>query len=773
MKHRLCSLCFLLLISIFFSTSFAQNKISGTLTDIKSKERIGYANISLLRQDSTFIKGITTDENGYFRFDNVNNGDYLLCAAYVGYEKSYTKLNNLKSNIDLGEIPFYSSDVALKEVTVTGNSVIYKADRQIIMPNESQIKASNNGLKLLENLQLPRIEIDPLTKAVSTMGNKEVQLRINGMQVTKDEVLALSPADIVRVEFHDDPGMRYGGAAAVIDFITRVKESGGNVMFNVAEGVTGIGFAEDNFSARVNHKKSEFSLNGYWNRRNVEWTRENVETFNFPSTQLIRTEEGIPTKFKENNFNISLNYSLHETDKYLFNVRLRNRNEYTPNAFDDRRSTIYSSDSSQPIDIINHSTWKSNSPSLDVYFQKNLKNEQLIILNVVGTYIDSKSTRLYTEHQNDNLLTNILSDIQGDKYSLITEGIYEKGINNGKLSTGVKHTQSYTKNEYKGNVISDVSMNTAETYTFAEYQFRKNKFNYLFGLGMMRTYNSQGNENNEKYIFRPKVRVAYNVCDNAFIRYTASISGYPPSLSDLNNVEQEMDSLQIQRGNPNLRTVMYYTTDLTAGFNKGIFSAELKAQYNYDRKPIMEQIVFENDKFIHTKDNQRGFHRISFYGSLKTKLWGDNLVLSMRPTFRRYISEGNDYSHSYNMWRMSASLNFNYKGWVAIFEVQTRWNEFWGETLNKGEKNHMFSVGYNASKWSLSMWAFNPFSKNYSQSSINRSDLTPKYSKVYSSDLGQGNLLVLNFSMNLNFGRQYNSASKRLNNDDSDAGIMK
>jgi hypothetical protein len=31
---------------------------------------------------------------------------------------------------------------------------------------------------------------------------------------------------------------------------------------------------------------------------------------------------------------------------------------------------------------------------------------------------------------------------------------------------------------------------------------------------------------------------------------------------------------------------------------------------------------------------------------------------------------------------------------------------------------------------------------------------------------------MVNFTLNLNFGRQYKAANKRLNNDDTDAGIM-
>jgi len=531
-----------------------------------------------------------------------------------------------------------------------------------------------------------------------------------------------------------------------------------------------LGFAEDYVSAKFNHKKSEFGVNTYWHYRDVKWIRENNETFVFPDKVLERDEKGEPTKFKEHMVNVALNYSLIETDKYMFNATLRNRYAYAPNQFSNRRSTIYSSDGSAPLSILDESSVRSNTPSLDLYFQRNLKNDQLLIFNVVGTYIDSKSSRLYQERREENLNTDILSDIRGDKYSLIAEGIYEKKMGTGKLSAGLKHTQSYTNNVYSGNVATDISMNYAQTYGYTEYQLRKGKFNYTLGLGMMRTYNAQEDNTNTKYIFRPTLRVSYNINDNAYIRYNGYMSGYSPSLSDLNNVEQEIDSLQIRRGNPNLKTVMFHTHTLTGGYNKGIFGVELYMRYSYDHKPIMEQITFEDGKFIRSNINQKGFHRLYAESTFKLKPFGDYLSLSVTPGMSRFVSYGQNYTHTYTTWRVRGSITATYKRWSFVAEANSRWNNFWGETLDIGERFHTIMAGYRADKWSLNLGVLEPFSNNYKQGSINRSDLVPTRSNVYTNKLNK--IVAINFTLNLNFGRQFKSGNKRLNNDDTESGIM-
>ncbi|MFG5857950.1 outer membrane beta-barrel family protein [Dysgonomonas sp. Shenzhen-Wh21] len=295
----------------------------------------------------------------------------------------------------------------------------------------------------------------------------------------------------------------------------------------------------------------------------------------------------------------------------------------------------------------------------------------------------------------------------------------------------------------------------------------------------MRNYNSQGENHNEKYIFRPNIRVSYNINDNAYIRYNGYISGYSPSLSDLNNVEQDIDSLQIRRGNPNLQTVWYYTHTLTGGYNKGIFGVEFFMRYSYDHKPIMEQVTFEDGKFVRTNINQKGFHRLNTEATFKLKPFGEYLTLSVTPGLNRYISYGEEFTHTYSSWRVRGSAVFNYKKWSLTGEMYTRWNNFWGETMDRGERIHTVSVGYSDEsrllglekvKWSLTGGMFNPFSKSYSQGSRNYSALTPNKSLVYTDNLKQ--IFVINFTINFNFGRQYKAGNKRLNNDDTDAGIM-
>lgn len=47
------------------------------------------------------------------------------------------------------------------------------------------------------------------------------------------------------------------------------------------------------------------------------------------------------------------------------------------------------------VDMIDRTKESWSRPSLDLYYQQGLKNKQLLVFNVVGTYNKEKSRRLY------------------------------------------------------------------------------------------------------------------------------------------------------------------------------------------------------------------------------------------------------------------------------------------------------------------------------------------------------------------------------------------
>lgn len=665
-----------------------------------------------------------------------------------------------------------SSSFSLDEVTITAKSVINKGDKLSILPSGTQKKTATDGVDLLNKMQLSRIMVDVMSGEITTSGNGEVQLRINGILVTYPEIAALNPEDIVRIEYHDSPGVRYGNAAVVIDYITRKKESGGNIrggaFHSIGSGRTSI---DDMLSAKYNNGQSEFSANLRFIQRKGDWTREYDEKFFFPDHVLHRKEIGEPTLFNKKVLYSNLNYSLQEKDKYIFNAQFRYSFNDFPAGYEDRKSKLYSSGSETPLSIYDHTVEKNRIPALDLYFQRNLRNDQSLIFNLVGTYIRTENTRIYQETRENDLETDILSDISGKKYSLIAEGIYEKRIGKSQFTGGLKHTQSYTDNTYTGTTVTDVSMKQSESFAYAEYLLKTGKWSYMANLAFSRFYYSQRNNKNEKYALQPSLRITYNPNQNLSFRYSAALKNNTPSIAYLNDVEQPIDILQVRRGNPALKSYQSINQSFNAGYNQKLFGIDALITYDYEHKPIMESVLYEDGLFIRTYDNQKSFQNLAFEVAFHIKPWKDHINISVIPGLNRYISHGNNYLHTYTMKSLRVNLDFSYRNWIANFTTITPPNRYvYGEQLMKGDLMHTLMVGYKMPAWSVMAGLYNPFIKTYRSENENWSALNPVKSDIHSNNMAR--TVVVKFNFNLNFGKQFKSIRKAVQNMDDDPGII-
>ena len=622
-------------------------------------------------------------------------------------------------------------------------------------------------MSLLQHLQIPSLAINPIDKSVKTNFGADVQLRINGVEATKVEVVALRPRDVVRVEYHENPGLRYGSAAAVVDFIVKKNETGGNVAADLMNGIKPLGAGDYNVSARYNRNKSALSAVFSWERRDLDWIRENYESFVYPNMILENKEIGNPTRIKYDNINLSLSYN-YADDKNMLNIAFRDVYNNTPNSFSDRNSVLYQGE--DVYGIVDRQATKSHIPSLDVYYQRNLGGGQNLYLDVVGTYLKSSNDRQYSMTMVGIEPTSIVSEVDGSKYSVIGEVIYERPLWGGSLTTGAKHSHSQMDNVYDGGIRSKVKMNMEETYLFAEYKSRVKKLDYMVGIGAMLTSYRQGGLSQEKYVARPTLTLSYNVTNDISLRYNAYMSEYSPSLSDLSDVSQEMDAYQVRRGNPGLHSVTFYTNSLSASWRNRYVNVELSGRYSYDDNPIMEETTFEDNKFVRTFANQQGFHRLNVQATVQVFPFRDYIQVRLTPFFNRYISNGKDYTHTHSNWGFRGSIMAMYKNWGMMIDMNTSYHELWGETITKGERLHSIAVGYNTEKWGIQAMFMNPFTKRYEQGVDNLSRLAPYKQIAYSDDFRR--MVMINVSFNLDFGKQRGISGRRINNSDTDTGIL-
>ncbi|MFC2151709.1 TonB-dependent receptor domain-containing protein [Bacteroidota bacterium] len=130
----------LLLLLIFLISNYAKSEsitqtIKGRVTDIENKMPLPGANVIVL--NSNPLIGAVSDEDGYFRIENVPVGRVSLQVSYLGYVPK--ELNNL--NLSSGKEMVL--EITLEEQVIQGEEIvfIYKSDKTKPVNNLTTISA--------------------------------------------------------------------------------------------------------------------------------------------------------------------------------------------------------------------------------------------------------------------------------------------------------------------------------------------------------------------------------------------------------------------------------------------------------------------------------------------------------------------------------------------------------------------------------------------------------------------------------------------------------
>ena len=767
---------FLLLLALSVLRTQAQSlSIKGRVTDA-SQEAVIAANVSLWTIDSTLVTGVTSNAQGKFALPKIKAGDYRLSISFIGLQ-SENILLKLNKSLDLGNVQLQEDAVSLGEVTVSASNVLQRVDRQIILPSESQLKRSFGAYDLLNNLGIARLQVDNLSNSMSVSGGGAVQTRINGIKVTDKEIAAVRAKDVLRVEFIEDPGKQYGDdeLGAVVNIILRRRETGGVVNFQLSDSPHTL-WGENFLSAKFNYKNSEWGID-YFNKNGKYHSRlESHETFYLGDRTIDRIKEGIEDESPSLSFinNLNLTYNLTKADKYVFNAIFRNNLSNAP--YQNELNKMWAAGSTESIySYVNNHT-SSYSPALDLYFQHTLPHQQSIQVNVTGTLIHTKNNRKYKEYKDENApLADIQTLVDGDKRSVIGEAIYEKNFKEVKLSDGVRHYQMRTENEYKGSHPTTSKMDQSQTSAFFEVQGKVKDFSYAGSVGMTRAWFKESEEEHAYYTFTPTVRLSYNLKKAGFLRYRFNISPAIPSLGSLTDVEQAMDTIQIVRGNPLLKTYQQFTNSLSYSYSKKQFNANLSVRHQYYDNPIMESIFVEDGKLILKDENQRSFQSLNtelMAGINGATLFGlkDFLTLYASGGYTRSWSEGLNYSHMYDEFYYSVMAQVQYKDFSLLGQFRKVQNNFFGETIKKNENQTAFMAMYTRRNLQAGIGIMFPFTNNYKVGKERISEVAPFRSETFVRETGQ--MVVLRMGYTFEFGRKHKAGNKGLNNSDTDSGII-
>ena len=652
--------------------------------------------------------------------------------------------------------------VTLDEVTVKGARTIQKVDGQWIYPTKQQIENSSNGYSLLAKLTLPHIRVDEAMNSITALTNLgTVQVRINDVIASREDLQTLDMQGVDHIEFIDNPGVRYGeGIAYIIDIKVKKPVSGYVIGTQLTNTLTTVNGNESLFG-KINHGRSEFALSynlDYHNFKGAAYDEQ--AAYELESGDIASIHRYSLSKQSKNlSHNAQLTYSLSDSN-YVFQAKLLGSSDITP-----QQSRAKMALDGVPYD--EHSSSRSSSPSLDLYFHQDFRHHQSLTANVVGTYIKT------TGDTEDNEETAYLYNTDGRTYSLWSEAIYENRLKPFTVSAGAQYGQRYNHNIYQGDVDATNDIHTASLYLFSQLKGHLGKLSYMGGLGASRRYYRQGDATQDLWFFRPKFTVSYPLANRLKAKYDFEISQHTSQIALVSNVSIKQNAMETILGNPDIHPNRVVSHQLKLSYSTPRFTSDLQGYYLLNPHCNMEKYIRQDGHFYQTQtnaDNECSFFYIESYN--QWDIIPEKLTATIYGGIYRFFNFGEDYTHTYTSFNGGSSMQAYLGRWTLGAYADNGWNFMEGEHRGHQAPAWYFTCNYRMNDaFSISLYAQHPFCQH---PLTYKTEIESRYvqKEISQHCRDYGNMLTLKLSYRLDHGRKYRDIQRNMNHSDNETGIL-
>ncbi len=652
--------------------------------------------------------------------------------------------------------------VTLDEVTVKGARTIQKVDGQWIYPAKQQIENSANAYSLLAKLTLPHIRVDEAMNSITALTNLgTVQVRINDIIASREDLQTLDMQGIDHIEFVDNPGVRYGeGIAYIINIKVKKPVSGYVFGTQLTNSLTTVNGNESLFG-KINHGRSEFALSydfDYHNFKGAEYDEQ--ASYELESGDIASIHRYSLNKQSKNiSHNAQLTYSLSDSN-YVFQAKFLGSSDIQP-----QRSNAKMMINDISYDELSSSC--STSPSLDLYYHQDFQRHQSLTANVVGTYIKTTG-----DTENDEG-TAYRYDINGRTYSLWSEAVYENQLKPFTISVGAQYGQRYSHNRYQGDVDATNDMHTSNLYLFSKLRGHLGKFSFMGGLGTSRRYYRQGDATQDYWFFRPKFTVSYPLTNRLKVKYDFEISQHTSQIALVSNVSIKQNAMETILGNPDIHPNRVISHQLKLSYSTSRFTSELQGYYRLNPHCNMEKYIRQDGHFYQTQtnaDNECNFFYINTYN--QWDIISEKLTATVYGGIYRFFNFGEDYTHTYTSFNGGCSLQAYLGRWTLGAYADNGWNFMEGEHRGHQAPAWYITCNYRLNDaFSISLYAQHPLSQH---PLTNKTEVVSRYvqKEISQHSRDYGNMFTLKLSYRFDHGRKYRDIQRSMNHSDKETGIL-
>lgn len=650
----------------------------------------------------------------------------------------------------------------LEEIVIEAPKVVRKADMDVYHPSKGAVDNSKNGVQLLKNLMIPTLTVNDVLGSITASG-QSVQLRINGREATIEQVKALLPENIKRVEWIDNPGLRYNGANYVLNVIVVNPTAGGSLMLQAKQGLN-CKFGTYMGTVKLNNGHSQWEVGGNFKlTEDLKCHREYTETFLFPDgTSLTRNETPVSGELDNSYGAAWLSYNYIKPDTTVLYLSVQATKTFADKY--DFTGLLSLSNGTDDLLLTNTDGRKGTTPQFSAYLEQHFAHRQTFVIDFNASLYTGHSFSNYLERfpGNPTYITDVNTFVRDRNQAYGLEANYIKNWRNSRLTAGASYSANRNRSEYDNLGGEIFHQRQDKVYFFAEYFQRINKVTLTGGIGAQYTsFNfRETNQGSNSWNLRPQATVTYTLNQNHNFRLAFTTWQSAPSLAETNIAPQQLDGFQWRIGNANLKTSSSYLLALRYSHNLPRVSGSFGVMAFSSPNAITPYLYWEGDWLITSYENSKGLKNISFWLAEQVDIIPEWLMFSGTLIYRAERMKGAGYKLYNQCWSGNAALMFMHKGFTLTFQYVRSQRDLWGEKISWGEDLTVIDASYNWKNWQFSVGMLMPFgkydqgSKSLSKWNTNEQHMRLNFRMPY-----------VNISYNLQWGRQKRGARKLINAD--------
>lgn len=736
----------LLFVCTILSTSVTlAQSIKGKVNNTAG-EPIPFANVTLHQKtDSTLISGTTTNSDGNFEMKVGNPQNSFIQVSYIGYETQNIEISDSHLQITLNPI-------TLDEVVVIAPDAVVKSGKITYYPTNRQSNSASNLVELLNNMSIPQLRTSGENN-VTTLSGEAVALFIDYNPATQEEINALNPRDVRKVDFFISPtDPRFRGERYVVNYIMQKYEYGGYTRIHTNDYVIDQFRSRSGIYSKLAYKKMSYDLNLYNSYSKFSHIGvQTDETFRLPQdgesfTTIHRKQVPENTSYEGNSPSLSFR-ALYSTDKMQLSTKFSLAHSSTPD--NTMQGTLsYTPEMFSTSKFSQKEQSSTTSPTLQLNYYFMLPRGWFVVVAPWLEYKHSKIDRHYSAG------SDIVNKMTEDSWQLDGYSGIGKRWTKHSVNLNFNTTALFSKVSYRINTHSDQDLRIGYFGPSLHYTYRNDKL--LLSPTLAVFHNSSvvnGEKGNNEWVsmFLFNMRYAFN--QKHSLDFSIRTNVMPTDAADVNPTIVQQNEMMYYSGNANAKAYsgLYASTNYTwLQSNKFSISATMSYNNRLNRRVEVYRPYDDGKALLRTIQNDGNFHELLAYTSFSLKLLDNKLQLSATPSIKFYKITG-----EYATDKMVGGLDLNASYYLGNFYLRGSYRKGWEgyESLSQYFEafpdSYSLKAGWGNANWNVSIAALNFFNRGYT------AYIQQVTSPYYSSTLTNYGITYhrsLNFTVSYTFG---------------------